>query len=413
LAYSYGAVYNYTTFDNASYHDSSNKGFGLDNSTIDIIQADYKSLQDLIKKTQSSSSDVSIGSVIEQFIASNSLTTDRIRYLYNQATARIAIRYGDDLDNISVLNYDSGDELWGQTRNIPGGFYEIFSSFATDLTPNVTLNAVVYSISSYMNTTSGDQMVNVSAWVTGYDNVTNTWYYNDPRSYFAKGVVVAVPLTVLKNNSITFEPALTESKTAAIKKVPVGSVNKILLQWDDPWWNPTNDLIYNMASSGPWSSFINWEKASENGMLICTLVGEKARELEGEDDEAVIDEIMTILTVMYGQMIPYPNNYLVTRWGSVPYIGGAFSYYGVGVTDDDISALQETHNSNIFFAGEHTSEFWLGSVQGAWESGSRASGEFVTFPVWALVEIIVVSAIVLIATIATIIFLKMRPNDSI
>jgi len=226
---------------------------------------------------------------------------------------------------------------------------KFFSSFATDLTPNVTLNAVVYSISSYMNTTSGDQMVNVSAWVTGYDNVTNTWYYNDPRSYFAKGVVVAVPLTVLKNNSITFEPALTESKTAAIKKVPVGSVNKILLQWDDPWWNPTNDLIYNMASSGPWSSFINWEKASENGMLICTLVGEKARELEGEDDEAVIDEIMTILTVMYGQMIPYPNNYLVTRWGSVPYIGGAFSYYGVGVTDDDISALQETHNSNIFF----------------------------------------------------------------
>lgn len=70
-------------------------------------------------------------------------------------------------------------------------------------------------------------------------------FCNNGAVYEADHVVITIPLGSLKKHiGSLFYPALSESKIKAIQSVGFGTINKIFLEFKDPFWEPA--AIYNV-----------------------------------------------------------------------------------------------------------------------------------------------------------------------
>ena len=88
--------------------------------------------------------------------------------------------------------------------------------------------------------------------------------------------------------------------------------------------------------------------------------------------EYIIEEAMKPLRAVYGEDIPNPDSFLITRWGLEPYILG--SYSTAGYNQDDLTLRTELANpieNKIFFAGEATSVNEYGFTHSALNTGLR------------------------------------------
>lgn len=60
----------------------------------------------------------------------------------------------------------------------------------------------------------------------------------------AEHVIVTIPLGVLKHEHKTlFVPPLPQRKLNAVRSLTVGTVNKIFLTYEHPWW-PENYIFF-------------------------------------------------------------------------------------------------------------------------------------------------------------------------
>lgn len=192
-------------------------------------------------------------------------------------------------------------------------------------------------------------------------------------------VLVAVPLGVLKNNAISFTPALPTGKATAITNTNMGNVNKFLLVWDTAFWDTGLQYIgYTPDTKGKFNYFINANKFTADNALITFAFGNYATVTESMSDSDIINEIMLHLKTIYGSNIPNPVNMLRTKWGQNVNTYGAYSYATNGTTSADFDTLAEPVNNQLFFAGEHTNQAYRGTVHGAYLSGLREADNIIS-----------------------------------
>lgn len=107
----------------------------------------------------------------------------------------------------------------------------------------------------------------------------------DGRTFIADAAIVAVPLGVLKSNSIKFEPRLPEWKEAAIADLGVGIENKIILHFENVFWPNVEFLGVVAETSYGCSYFLNLHKATGHSVLVYMPAGQLARDIEKMSDE--------------------------------------------------------------------------------------------------------------------------------
>ena len=107
----------------------------------------------------------------------------------------------------------------------------------------------------------------------------------DGRTFFADAAIIAVPLGVLKSNSIKFEPRLPEWKEAAIAELGVGIENKIVLHFENVFWPKVEFLGVVAETSYGCSYFLNLHKATGHSVLVYMPAGQLARDIEKMSDE--------------------------------------------------------------------------------------------------------------------------------
>ncbi len=185
-------------------------------------------------------------------------------------------------------------------------------------------------------------------------------------------VLVTVPLGVLKQNVIAFSPGLPAATQNAINKVDMGSVNKFLLVWDTIFWNDDLQYIgYTPETRGKFNYFMNVKKFTDVNALMTFAFGDYSIKTEEMTDAAVTEEIMAHLRTIYGNDIPNPTSMLRTKWNSNEYTYGSYSFASTGARTDEFEIFEEPINNKVFFAGEHTSRDYRGTVHGAYLSGIR------------------------------------------
>jgi monoamine oxidase len=260
-----------------------------------------------------------------------------------------------DLNNLSSLLYNEGEEFGGKERIATNGYDTIPNYLANGL--NVQLNQRVSKIDHS----------NTKIKITHNGMTTEADY-----------VLVTVPLGVLKANTIQFVPALPTVKQTAIQKIGMNCVNKFLLTWNTAFWDDVQYISYTPAIKDKFNYFVNVKKVNPSVNALMTFAyADYARQTETMTDAQIIDEIMIHLRDIYGNSIPNPTNILRTKWNRNENSFGAYSYTAVGTEMRHFDDLAEEVNDKLFFGGEHTEADYFSTAHGAYLTGIREADKII------------------------------------
>ena len=205
----------------------------------------------------------------------------------------------------------------------------------------------------------------------------------------AEYIVSTVPLGVLKQNNIQFDPPLPEWKTGAIQRIGFGVLNKIVLVYKEPFWDERRDIFGTLrnpanrfsldqtdyfSQRGRFFQWFNCTKTSGVPTLLALMAGDAAFYTEMTPNEELIEEATKVLKSVFGQAVPNPIEAVVTRWGQDQFARGSYSYTGPNFKPEDYEVMAKP-TENLFFAGEHTCGTHPATVHGAYISGLRAASE--------------------------------------
>uniref|UniRef100_A0A7S0HVU7 Amine oxidase domain-containing protein n=1 Tax=Hanusia phi TaxID=3032 RepID=A0A7S0HVU7_9CRYP len=197
----------------------------------------------------------------------------------------------------------------------------------------------------------------------------------DGRSLRSRAVLLCVPMGVMQQGAIKFEPSLPSWKHDAIRRAGNGLINKLTVEYREVFWDPQVDFFGTTSSRAEdrGAFFLVWSLVRFTGrpILIAVLSGEAARKYESMSDELVVKKFQEAMSSIFGQL-PQPERSHVTRWGSNPHARGAYSFVKVGsMGGPDYDLLAEPVGGQVFFAGEGTCREHPATAAGAYLTGLR------------------------------------------
>lgn len=169
------------------------------------------------------------------------------------------------------------------------------------------------------------------------------------QSYQADKVILAVPVTILKEGDINFHPALPAEKMSAFQKIGMDPGMKVFLKFSERFYHPN---IIGGEICGAYAD----EQTGKEGVdhvLMAFVMGDQARRLnEMGSDQAIVQALLGELDQMYqGQASTTFQDAHIVNWAREPFIRGAYSYGTVGMGNARQVAAQPV-SGKLFFAGE-------------------------------------------------------------
>ena len=196
----------------------------------------------------------------------------------------------------------------------------------------------------------------------------------------ARRLLVTLPLSLIQNAAVRFDPALSEKQRAA-NRLAMGHVVKVMLRFRDPFWKELPDLEDLTFIHSPVELLPTWwtQFPVPAPVLAGWAGGTRAEVLSGESDDALLDHafeaLMHILGVSKGVLEESLAEFYTHNWQRDPLASGAYSYIPVGGVGAQ-SELARPVEDTIFFAGEATNVVGHhGTVHGALATGIRAARE--------------------------------------
>ncbi|KAF7508015.1 hypothetical protein GJ744_009912 [Endocarpon pusillum] len=277
--------------------------------------------------------------------------------------------------SLSGWDQDSGNEFEGEHAQIIGGYQQVPRALwrfpdKLDVRTNQPVSQIRYD--------PGDP--------GGRATVT----CEDGTVIEADKVVITVPLGVLKQQSIQFHPPLPQWKQAAISRLGFGLLNKIVLVFDQPFWDVDRDMFGLLreprcgsgfaqddyrAGRGQFYLFWNCIETSGLPVLIALMAGDSAHEAETKSDHDLVSSCLAQLRKVFGESsVPTPSETIVTRWASDRFARGTYSFVAAEAEPQDYDTLARSLG-NLYFAGEATCGSHPATVHGAYLSGLRAASD--------------------------------------
>lgn len=203
-------------------------------------------------------------------------------------------------------------------------------------------------------------------------------------------VIVTCSLGFLKNNHETFfKPPLPRTRRDLINSIGFGTVNKIILQFDEPFWNEDHGIKLVWNEQIP-DDFPKWVRdiiafdvvRRQPNLLIGWIGGQGASEMEAESDEDVANICLRLFDRFLPDGYNKPSRLVscrCSRWYSNPYTRGSYSFQSINSFDQNVDKLHEplyspttgAHVPRIMFAGEATAGELYSTTHGAILTGWR------------------------------------------
>ena len=121
------------------------------------------------------------------------------------------------------------------------------------------------------------------------------------ESLSADRVIITVPLGVLKTKVMEFDPALPFAHRGAIAALGMGTLDKIWLQFDEPFWDTDAPLWSTVGGDDDFRVWINMVPLTGEPVLVGLVAAETALRLaEVDDDEflaAALSSLVPFLAV--------------------------------------------------------------------------------------------------------------------
>ncbi|TBR57524.1 monoamine oxidase [Westiellopsis prolifica IICB1] len=196
-------------------------------------------------------------------------------------------------------------------------------------------------------------------------------------TYTAKQVVITLPLALLQQNAVAFEPELPDSKLSAIHGLGSGSITKLILKFDCPFWERKQEIFLTTLDTQMWWR-PGWGQQNEQAILTAYTGAKGAEKLGSLGKKGAIQSALNDLEKMFGvELGDRLRDAMFVNWQADPYSRMAYSYVpvnGAGLR----SQLAQPLDQVLFFAGEATHPTRASLVHGALESGIRAAHEILS-----------------------------------
>lgn len=284
-------------------------------------------------------------------------------------SALFASEYGLDADELSASNlidyYVTQAPGADERYTIRGGNDQVPQGLADALPPGAI--ALETPLEAVRRTSSGGYVLTFSG----------------SKQVEADYVVLSLPFTSLQEVDLT-DSGFSERKLSAIDNLGMGTNSKVILQIDQPFSAFNNWSSYTLRGDSP--QFWSWESSNTDGdggnfgLLTLYSGGRDGRSFptntaHGLAPDAVTKAMLDALDEMLpGISAAQSGDVWLDNWSKDPWVRGSYvafvpgnitSYWGVtGVPE-----------GRAHFAGEHTSVYSQGYLNGGVESGGRAAAE--------------------------------------
>ncbi|KAI0593370.1 flavin-containing amine oxidoreductase-domain containing protein [Biscogniauxia sp. FL1348] len=341
------------------------------------ITEDY----DLDLDAPAAAPNATLGSVMDEAISQYKkivdLTAQDFR-LMNWHVANLEYSNATNYHQLSIGGWDidAGNEWEGKHTMVVGGYQTVAVGLASSPSRlDVRKESIVKKI--FYDSAGGSGAARVEC-----ENGT---------TFEADYVVSTIPLGVLKHGSVEFHPPLPSTKADAIDRLGYGILNKIILVYDEVFWDSSKDIFGCLRTPLSRHSLKQGEYASQRGrcfqwfnvsntsgipVLLALMAGDAGFDTEHTKNDELVAEATEVLRGVFGAKVPQPIHSLVTRWGSDKFARGSYSSAGPSMQPDDYQTMAQPVG-NLFFAGEHTTETHPATVHGAYLTGLRAASEVI------------------------------------
>ncbi len=234
---------------------------------------------------------------------------------------------------------------------------------------------VAEGIGTFVERFGRDVPVRLSSPVTRIDYRDGEVRIDTPKaSYCARRALVTVSTGVLAAGKIAFDPPLPRRKLEAIAGLPMGLLNKVILELGSDAFPPSAVPNSWVLHDGPGRDDVAFVvKPFGAPAAIAFYGGKRAWELEGLGDQVAIDDAKRRLKQMYGDHVEAAvRRVRVTHWGRNPWTLGAYSAARPGQAGMR-AVLAEPVADRVFFAGEACGPLrFSGSLAAAYVAGLEA-----------------------------------------
>ena len=252
------------------------------------------------------------------------------------------------IDMETLISVDRG----AQQDRIRGGSFLIAERMAKSLGESVVTSAPVRVISQ--------------------DESGVTVTTRDGRSFEAERVIVTLPPTLA--GRLEYSPALPSLRDQLTQRVPAGSVIKMFLAYEKPFWREAGLNGQAASDEGPVKvTFDNTPPGYEGGIVMGFLEGNDAREWGRKSSEERERMFTSCLVRYFGPQAARPIDFLEKDWMADEFSRGC---YGAHFTPGTWTAYGEALNEpvgRIHWAGTECSPVWNGYMEGAVRSGEATA----------------------------------------
>ncbi|MFB6672063.1 flavin monoamine oxidase family protein [Streptomyces sp. NPDC056390] len=255
-------------------------------------------------------------------------------------------------DTASVMALDAGP----QTHRVLGGSVALSQRIAAELGDRVRL---------------GDPVRGVRHDSSGVVIVTR-----GGRSYRAGHVILTLPPTLA--GRLEYDPVLPGWRDQLTQRLPMGSVMKLFLRYESPFWRERGLSGQILADSGDVALVVdNTPPDYDGGILLAFLDGNAATRW-GQRTRAERRAMLVECVAGYlGDTAREPVEYLEKDWSGDEWARGG---YGAYVTPGTWVAHGRALNEpvgRIHWAGSDYSSDWNGYMEGAVRSGEAAAAAII------------------------------------
>ncbi|KAF7713922.1 Lysine-specific histone demethylase 1 [Penicillium ucsense] len=280
--------------------------------------------------------------------------------------------------SLTLADQDSGNEFEGLHSMVVGGYNQ--------------LPYGLYSVPDKLDVRTNKTVTKISYGTNDQSNRKATVYCADGERFVGDHVVYTGSLGTLQHRSVEFDPPLPEWKQNAVDRLGFGLLNKVVLVFDEPFWDVERDFFGLLRTPENLESMKQEDYANNRGrfylfwncirttglpVLVGLMAGDAAYQAEQSTDAEIVTEVTTQLrNVFKHATVPDPLEIVVTRWASDSFTRGSYSFVAAGAHPEDYETMARPVG-NLHFAGEATCGTHPATVHGAYLSGLRAAAEVI------------------------------------
>lgn len=300
------------------------------------------------------SPDRSLGALVDDYCSVRAASREEERSIRWHADLLAREDWAAGVEALSARHWDDGYEVYGYGDSIIlGGFQALADALAERVSVRLDCRVARVELPS--------------------DGTVGVRLQTSQGTIEADAAIVTLPLGVLKAGTVVFDPPLGSAKQRAIDALGMGSLAKLLLFFDEPFWPRDRYVFGHVPEQGETlpADVVNLFASNGIACLVILVGGDLGRWLERSSLEEATEWGLRFLRRLWGTSVPSPSRVLRTEWSLDPFALGSYSYVAVGSTPADFEALAEPVSDRLFFAGEATDRAHWACAHSAYLSGLR------------------------------------------